>query len=255
METFKAAVKENQIAIIELLIKDNSDIDIQWALKYAIKHELLEITKVLLKHPEIDLNSKNFSFCYVCDYGLAEFVKLLAADPRTKLDIYSNLPIRLASKNGHHEVVRELLKYPQRVNPADAIVWAAEYGHEEVVKVLLQDERVDPSTNDNCPLEDAIKNEHLGVVKTLLNDKRVVSSCKFFRFVFEKSNNTINKATLECLCKGKPCKLVTKDQNKIVLIKEIKDLYHEQKIKEYPRERRIYNINDNKFLEHKIRTP
>jgi len=42
-----------------------------------------------------------------------------------------------------------------------------------VVKLLLQDERVDPSDNNNWAIQMASKNGHIEVVKLLLQDKRV----------------------------------------------------------------------------------
>ena len=56
----------------------------------------------------------------------------------------------MASANGHYNVVKLLLE-DKRVNPADnnnfAIRWASEYGHYNVVKLLLGDNRVKNSLN------------------------------------------------------------------------------------------------------------
>ena len=67
-----------------------------------------------------------------------------------------------------------------------AIILASNSGHIEVVKVLLNDSRVDPSAQDNLGKElewyditskTAIKwaceNGHIDIVKVLLNDSRV----------------------------------------------------------------------------------
>lgn len=66
------------------------------------------------------------------------------ADPR-------NYPIRLASQNGHTDVVRLLLQ-DDRVNPASnsnqALLSASKRGHVGVVRLLLQDRRVEPAIND-----------------------------------------------------------------------------------------------------------
>ena len=55
-----------------------------------------------------------------------------------------NYAIRLASENGHKEIVEMLLK-DNRVDPKDkgnyAVRVAIKYGHEEIVKMLLQDNR------------------------------------------------------------------------------------------------------------------
>ncbi|KAF7507921.1 hypothetical protein GJ744_009955 [Endocarpon pusillum] len=56
------------------------------------------------------------------------------------------------------------------------LLWAANKGYEEVVKVLLDSPRVDPDSQDNMgrtPLWWAITNGHKAVVKVLLNSTRV----------------------------------------------------------------------------------
>lgn len=84
--------------------------------------------------------------------------------------------IFLASENGHSEVVKLLLNDP-RVDPSvsynSAIRFASRNGHSEVVKLLLDDPRVDPSADDNEALRQASQNGHIEVVKLLLADSRV----------------------------------------------------------------------------------
>ena len=81
-----------------------------------------------------------------------------------------------ATKNGHIEVVKVLLN-DSRVNPAAdtnyAIRLTAANGHVEVVKVLLADPRVDPTADGNYAIRWAARNGHTEVVKVLLNDSRV----------------------------------------------------------------------------------
>src|SRR3990167_9224825 len=81
-----------------------------------------------------------------------------------------------ASKNGRLDIVERLLE-DQRVDPSDqnniSIIFASENGHLDVVERLLQDERVDPSSQDNQSIILASENGHLGVVERLLQDRRV----------------------------------------------------------------------------------
>jgi ankyrin repeat protein len=109
-----------------------------------------------------------------CGYGkLDQVVELLkTADPSSR----DNQAIHLASEWGHVEVVKLLLK-DERVDPgADdnyAIRWASLNGHVEVVRLLLREEKVDPSSRDNQAIEWASWGGHIEVVKLLLQDKRV----------------------------------------------------------------------------------
>jgi ankyrin repeat protein len=57
-----------------------------------------------------------------------------------------------------------------------AIRWASRNGHLDVVKELMKDKRVDPSADNNFAIRWASRNGHLDVVKELMKDKRVNSS-------------------------------------------------------------------------------
>ncbi len=57
-----------------------------------------------------------------------------------------------------------------------AISLASEYDHVEVVKLLLNDPRVDPSTDDNAAIRFASNYGRVEVVKLLVNDPRVDQS-------------------------------------------------------------------------------
>jgi ankyrin repeat protein len=106
-----------------------------------------------------------------------KFLKLDHIDPAIEKKLNeTETAIRLASKYGHAEVVRLLLNDP-RVDPSaysnHAIRLASWKGHVEVVKLLLNDPRVDPSDRDNVAIRWASGNGHVEVVKPLLNDPRV----------------------------------------------------------------------------------
>ena len=81
------------------------------------------------------------------------------------------------AKNGNEEVVKLQLKQ-EDVNPdkpeegGQALLWAAESGNEEVVKKLLEREDVDPDKPDaegRTPLLWAARKGHVGIAKLLLS--------------------------------------------------------------------------------------
>jgi ankyrin repeat protein len=86
-----------------------------------------------------------------------------------------------ASELGHLEVVTLLLQDP-RVDPSAsnnyAFQLASNKGHLAVVTLLLQDPRVDPSANNNIPIQWASRYGHLAVVNLLLQDTRVDPSAE-----------------------------------------------------------------------------
>jgi hypothetical protein len=50
---------------------------------------------------------------------------------------------------------------------------ASNYDFLEIVKLLLQDNRVDPSDFNNYAIKAAIENENLKIIELLLQDSRV----------------------------------------------------------------------------------
>jgi ankyrin repeat protein len=89
--------------------------------------------------------------------------------------------LRDAAKSGHLSIVERLLQ-DEKVDPSadnnDAITWASVLGHLAVVERLLQDPRVDPSAQNNGAIQLASINGHLAVVNLLLEDPRVDPSAK-----------------------------------------------------------------------------
>ena len=87
---------------------------------------------------------------------------------------------RERSSFGHFDVVKKLLP---RVDPSDvndAIRWASENGHFEVVRLLLSDPRVDPADDNNEAIRLASRNGHFEVVRLLLADPRVDPSENYY---------------------------------------------------------------------------
>jgi ankyrin repeat protein len=115
-----------------------------------------EITKLLLDDIRVD-PSVGFNESDI-DYFGRNITKV----------IRTNVPIMKASKNGNLENVRLLLSHP----------------------------KVDPSDNDNLALRSALIHRKIDIVKLLLQDKRInpagVNNDSIIRTSFSKSNGTIN---------------------------------------------------------------
>ncbi|KAI8891619.1 ankyrin repeat-containing domain protein [Globomyces pollinis-pini] len=105
----------------------------------------------------------------------ADILKILLEDSRSVSFDY-NQAIIDASEFGYIEIVRILLN-DKRGDPSAydncAIRFAAENGHIEIVKMLLDDERVDPSGDSNYAIRNSSKNGHTEIVRVLLADERV----------------------------------------------------------------------------------
>ena len=87
-----------------------------------------------------------------------------------------NVAIKMASINGHTEIVKLLLADP-RVDPGDgknpAIKWVVFNGYTEIVELLLKDSRVNPADCKNFAIRMASKYGCVNIVKLLLKDSRV----------------------------------------------------------------------------------
>mmetsp|Transcript_49043 Transcript_49043/g.59367 ORF Transcript_49043/g.59367 Transcript_49043/m.59367 type:complete len:236 (-) Transcript_49043:245-952(-) len=88
---------------------------------------------------------------------------------------------------------RKILSDDSRVNPSTdnnwLIQWASENGHLDLVQMLLKDERVDPSAGKNNAIRSACYNGHSNVVQLLLQDSRVDPSALHNRAIRSASEN------------------------------------------------------------------
>ncbi len=116
------------------------------------------------------------------------------------------------SKSFHTAAFNQLLRDP-RVNPTkmtfsyrvrhskelveSPIVWAATRGHAQLVRVLLKDNRVDPSVQNHQALVNACNHGHAEVVRLLLNDNR--SDRREKRNLAIEVTCCTNNATLFCM--------------------------------------------------------
>ena len=156
---------------------------------YALFKDHLQVVKLLLSTPGIDVNkamtTDGATPLYVASaYGHVEAVKELLANQQINInqgltDIGAN-PLFVASQEGHVEVVKELLAHPQiNVNQARTdvgatpLIVASQNGHVEVVKELLAHPQINvnqATADGSTPL---LAGSHLEVVKELLADQRV----------------------------------------------------------------------------------
>eukprot|EP01102_Stenamoeba_stenopodia_P000194 TRINITY_DN10154_c0_g1_i2.p1 TRINITY_DN10154_c0_g1~~TRINITY_DN10154_c0_g1_i2.p1 ORF type:complete len:176 (-),score=27.42 TRINITY_DN10154_c0_g1_i2:22-549(-) len=158
----------------------------------------------------------NFALRVACSRGQAEIMELLLKDPRTP-QIHRDSILTIACRNGFTEGVRILLTYgnvratdedmfvtverghvgvlkillqDESLNPGAfnsfAICDATFYGHVECVKLLLQDPRVDPTVDNNYPLRMTWEKNHKEIERLLLEDPRVIAEKRLKKF---RSNN------------------------------------------------------------------
>jgi hypothetical protein len=126
----------------------------------------------------------NTTFSMILQRFMDKELLLLSRFPQlfdSQLDpsISDNTFLVWAAFFGHSDVVKYLLLHP-KVNPADihnyAMRMAAFKGKAKIVELLLNDRRVDPCVQNHYPLRWAKENKHQEVVDILMNDPRVSST-------------------------------------------------------------------------------
>ena len=182
---------------------DPSDMDNE-ALMNALRRGDDKIVRLLLKDPRVDpraLHNRALKYAFSSSLGSGDVVKtlLLWRGPNgEKIDpsVRGNQAILDASTSGNDEIVRLLLE-DERVDPrilygmveGEALLQASKKGHPLVVKTLLawrgpNGERIDPSANNNQYIKFAFLNDHDEVVKLLANSPEIQ---------FQKDSNVLRQ--------------------------------------------------------------
>src|SRR3984885_8862487 len=140
-------------------------------LNEACKKGQKSIVNYLLRSTNLLLPYADKCLFVASKKGHHQLVKLLLAVKGVDPAADDNYAIRKASGNGYAQVVKLLLAV-DGVNPtADnnyAIRFASGNGYAQVVKLLLAVDGVDPTADNNYPIRFASRNGHAEVVKLLL---------------------------------------------------------------------------------------
>ena len=143
---FVLSCRNGLIELVECLLKNMANVDISRSFNYtSVIYETLSnghtnIAKLLIKNKifakkstgELTINGLETA----CEKGFIETVKLLL-EAGVKP---SNLCIYMAAQNGHYEIVKILLDYPE-VDPncnSSAILTASKNNFDDIVKLILQ---------------------------------------------------------------------------------------------------------------------
>jgi len=120
------------------------------------------------------------NFFQACGEGNFEKVKIILESNPEFIIAEANRAIRIASENGHLEIVKFLLA-PEREPKVDitainsALRWASAHGHLETVK-FLHESKADITAENNLAVQVASANGHLKTVKFLLENKADITA-------------------------------------------------------------------------------
>jgi ankyrin repeat protein len=175
-DSIAEACCKGHLEIVKLLLNDlrvDPSANDQLAIRFAASEGHFEIVELLLKDPRIDPSAyDDEALIEACSEGHLRVVELLLQDERVDPSNDDNHAINAASRKGHVEIVKLLLQHEQ-VDFEDAFLLCCTEGQVGTCQVFLDDERVDPTMNDNHPIKEASSEGHLGIVKLLLKHPQV----------------------------------------------------------------------------------
>ena len=133
------------------------------------------ISEIVFPHGSTDPHSS--ALFVATEYGHAEVVRVLLQDGRVDPSSSgTNDALLIATCRGDAKIVELLLEKvdPNQVASGDSpLVCAIEFERVEVVRVLLEDGRIDPSDSCNAALAAARCEGNLDIINMLLQDGRV----------------------------------------------------------------------------------
>jgi ankyrin repeat protein len=212
MKPIDIAIQNDHLSIIQLFMRQSSveQEHIRFVLDTAVTRSIVNVVDFIIRDHRVDLTSLSpfiivwascqgssgyntvkylFEQNYIytrevyckllencCENGWMDFVIVLlndfSADPSTN----DGRSLHLAAQKGHIDIVKLLSK---RISPAigenNALKYACYNGHYECVKFLLNDPRVDPSSQNQFPIRFAHKNGHKNIVDLLLKHPKVIA--------------------------------------------------------------------------------
>ena len=163
---FLHACKIGHVALVESMLKltdssvlnhtDDQENCEKTGLHLACENDKLEVVKLLVKDPKIDINIKDSCGKSAWDYCKGEQISRALLESG-KLNIQDDIKFNEACKFGSVAIVESLLKSLDSsvLNHADpenygktGLHWACEKNRLEVVKLLVEDPKIDINVND-----------------------------------------------------------------------------------------------------------
>lgn len=147
------------------------------ALAGAAQSDNFEIIRFLLQFKGINVEYlSNVVLIKAASKSYVDIVISLLNDHKARVNYPNFLPLERACQYGCVEVAELLLPHAV-VDPlwrADNCLSVASFkGHTDVVRLLLQAEKTDPSARQGTIFDNAVRSEYYGIVRMYLKDSRV----------------------------------------------------------------------------------
>lgn len=170
-----ASDEEIMLTFVDKLINEiiTPTIVLEQIFKQAVKSNHIRVVEKFLKSKLINTKfiSDNIGDVLYCNFSQTrnyDMVYLFLSDPEIKLGVCLNNIFYVACHDGSLENTKKLLDY---VDPSEnndrSLNNAAMWGHIEIVKLLLADNRIN-FKNNTIAITKAFNNKHIEIVKLLI---------------------------------------------------------------------------------------
>lgn len=151
-KTLQVACLKGSVDIVRFLLERPFQFDETLSMMNAIMGKHTEIVRLLLADPHGRIQPTGGTLTQACQYGSAEIVKLFLDDPNSEQYESLGAPywetssflIETAISRDRSDIVKILLD-DGRIEPAGALKCALQTGNTEIISLLLQDKRIDPT--------------------------------------------------------------------------------------------------------------
>ena len=172
------ASKHGHAEAVRVLLADprvDPAVDENDAIRLAVIEKHAEVVRILLADPRVDPSDvDNEAISVAVTDRSMEIVQMLLADPRVDPNYRSSEVFFHTETPRDEQMLRMFLAHP-RIKLWTEILDAMVGEHTPdigIVRMLLQDGRLDPTEGDNTILYDAVQYNHADVVRALLEDGR-----------------------------------------------------------------------------------
>ncbi|KAJ3024604.1 UNVERIFIED_CONTAM: hypothetical protein HDU68_007977 [Siphonaria sp. JEL0065] len=153
------------------------------ALHWTVTHNQLQVLKAIAEDPRFSATNEEWctAFFRSIYLGHADILEYLLAVQQISVSYqYYNIGIQVAVGKYSVEIIKSLLEHSQDLTGSEigaicniSLCQAVDRGNVDMVRVLLEDSRVDPNTRTNYPLRIAKEKGHVAIVELLQQDSRV----------------------------------------------------------------------------------
>lgn len=173
-DCLKFAATYGHVAVLQVLLDDmNIYLDVEAIICASEMNQLAALDVLLSDKRARPEGNDNFAIRVTCQTGHLPCIMRLLAEPKVDPSVDNQFCFRIACERGHLEVINVLLRDTRVVPVSSTFGRVCVLGYTQIIRRLLLDNRIDPSFNDSFSIKAACENGHDEIVQLLLEDDRM----------------------------------------------------------------------------------